>query len=129
MAYVRTLKIDYYMFSHSHCIQLLNNRSMPISNPDQLNFCLQCANQAERETLCVQEASRLDPANGAIWSQLGLSRMSQGDIADSLLAFKEAIRLQPSLREAHINMGFAMKEVGRQSRWQIMFGLGLYDIE
>lgn len=103
-------------------------RNLPKLNPDQLKDSLQFANQVERQPLCVQEASRLDPANGAIWSQLGLSRMSQGDIADSLLAFKEAIRLQSSLREAHINMGFAMKEVGCRQLWkQIKFGRELYN--
>ena len=60
----------------------------------------------------VQEASRLDPGSAAIQQLLAVSRMSQGDIPDALVAFREAIKLKPDLREAYINMASALKEVG-----------------
>ncbi len=39
--------------------------------------------------------------------------MSQGDIPDALVAFRQAIKLKPDLREAYINMASALKEVKR----------------
>ena len=59
----------------------------------------------------MQEASRLDPGNAAIQQLLAVSRMSQGDIPDALVAFRQAIKLKPDLREAYINMASALKEV------------------
>ena len=59
----------------------------------------------------MQEASRLDPGNAAVQQLLAVSRMSQGDIPDALVAFQQAIKLKPDLREAYINMASALKEV------------------
>ena len=63
----------------------------------------------------MQEASRLDPGSAAIQQLLAVSRMSQGDIPDALVAFRQAIKLKPDLREAYINMASALKEVGHGS--------------
>ncbi len=59
----------------------------------------------------LQEASRLDPGNAAVQQLLAVARMSQGDIPDALVAFRQAIKLKPDLREAYINMASALKEV------------------
>ena len=71
-----------------------------------------CHALAEEEgSVAVQEASRLDPGNASVQQLLAVSRMSQGDIPDALVAFRQAINLKPDLREAYINMASALKEV------------------
>ena len=49
-------------------------------------------------------------------SSLLSARMSQGDIPDAIVAFRQAIKLKPDLREAYINMASALKEVSNKRR-------------
>ena len=59
----------------------------------------------------VQTATKLGPANAQAWNLRGQCHTSLGDIAEGVRCYEQAIKLQPGLREAWINMGLAEKEV------------------
>lgn len=48
-----------------------------------------------------------------IWNYLGLARVSMGDIRDGCKAYQKALELDPSMREAWLNLGQACKEEAR----------------
>lgn len=54
-----------------------------------------------------------NPSNTVAWNMLGLCKVSRGDIREGIQAYREALKLNPKLRDAWINMAQALKEVGR----------------
>lgn len=59
----------------------------------------------------AQTATKLGPENAQAWNLRGQSHTSLGDIAEGVRCYEQAVKLQPGMREAWINMGLAEKEV------------------
>ena len=71
--------------------------------------CCRCAKQE------LKKAVRLHSKSAQAWNMLGLCCTSLGDIGEGVDAYREAIRLDTSLKEAYFNLCQALKEVNQTS--------------
>ena len=77
---------------------------------NQLVALFNTGRHAEMETLARTLADRR-PDSGIAWKALGVSLQTQGK--DSLSALQKAAKLLPEDADAHINLGNALKNLGR----------------
>ncbi|KAK9834212.1 hypothetical protein WJX84_007873, partial [Apatococcus fuscideae] len=63
-----------------------------------------------KAVLELQKATKLGPENAQAWNLRGQCHTSLGDIAEGVRCYEQAVKLQPGMREAWINMGLAEKE-------------------
>lgn len=61
----------------------------------------------------LQQAARRQPGDAAAFHELGLAYGEAGRLQEAAAAFREALRLDPNLAEAHINWGVALLRLGQ----------------
>jgi tetratricopeptide (TPR) repeat protein len=58
----------------------------------------------------LRAALAVQPESVAAWNNLGIALMDAGDPRGAVVAFREAVRLDPSAAKAHSNLGVALQE-------------------
>jgi tetratricopeptide (TPR) repeat protein len=97
----------------------LNVASYPVSVQalaaslfEQAQLAQTQGNYAKAEALWRQVLKQ-QPSSAVAYYNLGLSQHRQVNIEDAMVAYKNAIRLDPNYSFAHLNLGFAYLEIGK----------------
>lgn len=61
----------------------------------------------------LQAATRLIPTNANAWNYLGIACHSAGQISNAVVAYQNALRIDPDLSEVRLNLGSLQLEQGR----------------
>ena len=76
-----------------------------------LGLAFMAAGMVEDAVRCLEESSNLAPTAN-LHSHLGAALNATGDTERAIGAFKSALRLDPELRDAWINLGITLEQIG-----------------
>ena len=71
--------------------------------------------EIEAATTAFRQATELDPADAAAWTNLGVVLTRSGDEVRGIEALRRALRAVPGYPEAHRNLAVALDRQGRRS--------------
>ncbi|PYV13357.1 MAG: hypothetical protein DMG21_21210 [Acidobacteria bacterium] len=86
---------------------------------DDVSTLLQAAEQAlDRKDYAaaiapLKKAAQVEPANAAVWFNLGFAFSELAAYPDAVAAYQKALEIQPDLFEAHLNLSAAYLKLGR----------------
>jgi tetratricopeptide (TPR) repeat protein len=72
--------------------------------------------RADLAVKMLTEATGIAPDNGEVWLSLGRACAAQGDLEPAITSFRQAIKVDSTLVEAHCGLGYCLSESGHDEQ-------------